>query len=100
MSILTDLFDAQLAVLESDLAKDLIPSVQKSVNLIASNPTVLNVVAQAEAIVINAQAEAPQLVQDEIKALAGWVNSKLQQLAAKAPASPAAASTAAATKPA
>lgn len=84
MSILTDLFDAQLAVLESDVAKDLVPVIQKAVNSMAANPTALNVVAQAELVVISAKAELPKLAQDEIQALATWVNNKLQQLASKA----------------
>jgi hypothetical protein len=89
MSILTDLFDAQLAVLKSDLAKTLIPQIQQANNLIASNPTELNLLAQAEAIVVNAQADAPGILQDEIKALAQWLNSQLQQLANPPPAPPA-----------
>jgi hypothetical protein len=85
MSLLTDLFDAQLAVLESDVAKDLLPTIQKSVNSIAANPTVLNVLAQADLIAVSARAELPKVAQDEIQSLATWVNNKLQQLAAKAP---------------
>lgn len=85
MSLLSDLFDAQLAVLESDAAKDLLPVVQKSINSIAANPTVLNVLAQADLIAVTARAELPKLAQDEIQSLANWVNLKLQQLAAKAP---------------
>ncbi|MGH8217321.1 MAG: hypothetical protein ACREUT_01940 [Steroidobacteraceae bacterium] len=87
MSILTDLFDAQLAVLKSDLAKALVPLIQQKNNLIAANPTILNVIAQAEAIVVEAKAEAPQIMQDEIKALAQWVNIELQALANPPPAS-------------
>jgi len=86
MSLLTDLFDAQLAVLKSDLSKDLIPVIQQKNNLIAANPTVINVIAQAEAIVVEAKAEAPQVLQDEIKALAQWVNTELQQFANPPPA--------------
>ena len=90
MSILTDLFDAQLAVLKSDFATDLVPTLQKANNLIAANPTTLNVVAQANAIVAAAIAEGPKVLQDEIKALSAWVNTQLQQLATPTPA-PAAA---------
>jgi len=86
MSLLTDLFDAQIAVLKSDLAKTLIPQIQNANNLIAANPTIINVVAQADGIVAAATADAPGIMQDEIKALATWVNSQLQQLAAPPPA--------------
>lgn len=86
MSILTDLFDAQLAVLKSDLAKTLVPQIQQANNLIASNPTELNLVAQAQAIVVNAEADAPGILQDELKALASWVNTQLQVLANPPPA--------------
>lgn len=84
MSLLTDLFDAQLAVIKSDLAADVIPAIQKANNLIAANPTVINLIAQANQILVTAEAELPKLGQDEIKALSLWVNSKLQQLAAPA----------------
>lgn len=86
MSLLTDLFDSQLAILKSDFAADIVPAIQKANNLIAANPTVLNVIAQASSILVSAESELPKLGQDEIKALAVWVNSKLQQLAAPAPA--------------
>lgn len=85
MSILSDLFKAQMAIVKSDLAKDVIPEVQQANNLIASNPTILNVIAQAQKIVVDVKAEAPQLLQDEIKELAQFVNSELQKLAAPAP---------------
>lgn len=88
MSLLTDLFDAQLAVLKSDLKADLVPVIQQANNLIASNPTVLNLVAQAQKVVVEAMAEGPKVGQDEIKALATWVNTQLQDLASP-PATPA-----------
>jgi hypothetical protein len=86
MSLLTDLFDAQLAVLKSDIAKDLIPQIQTAVNNIASNPTLLNVVAQADVIAAAAIGAAPGILQDELKALAGWVNVELTRLANPPPA--------------
>lgn len=81
MSILTDLFDAQLAVLQSDFKEDLLPIIQQANNLIASNPTELNIVAQAAKILQDVIAEGPKLGQDEIKSLTAWVNSQLQRLA-------------------
>lgn len=88
MSLLTDLFAAQLAVLKSDVAKTLVPQIQTAVNNIASNPTALNVVAQADYIVASAVADAPGILQDELKALSGWVQTELQQLANPPPAKP------------
>lgn len=82
MSLLTDLFDAQLAVLKSDFKADLLPMLQKSVNLFASNPTEINLVAQATQILATGAAELPKLGQDELQALAQWVNNRLQQLVA------------------
>jgi len=84
MSILTDLFDAQLAILKSDVATDLIPAIQKANNLIASNPTELNLIAQANAILVVIVADLPKIGQDEVKALTTWVNNRLQTLAAPA----------------
>lgn len=86
MSLLTDLFDAQLAVLKSDLKAQLIPQIQTANNNIASNPTLLNLVAQADGIVANTIADAPGILQDEIKALAAWVNTQLTELANPPPA--------------
>jgi len=84
MSILTDLFDAQLAILKSDVATDLIPAIQKANNLIASNPTELNLIAQANAILVVIVADLPKIGQDEVKALTTWVNNRLQTLTAPA----------------
>jgi hypothetical protein len=81
MSLLTDLFDAQLAVLKSDFSTDIVPVLQKSTNLLASNPTELNLVAQATQILATGATELPKLGQDELKALAQWVNAQLQRLA-------------------
>jgi len=89
MSLLTDLFDAQLAVLKSDFKTDLVPAIQQANNLIAANPTVLNLVAQAQKVLVDAMAEGPKVGQDEIKALATWVNTQLQDLASPPPATPA-----------
>jgi hypothetical protein len=86
MSLLTDLFDAQLAVLKSDVAKELVPQIQIAVNNIASNPTLLNVVAQADVIAADLIGAAPGILQDELKALAAWVNVQLNQLANPPPA--------------
>ena len=86
MSLLTDLFDAQLAVLKSDVAKTLIPELQTAFNNIASNPTALNVVAQADGIAADAVVAGPGILQDELKALAQWVNTQLQDLANPPPA--------------
>ena len=99
MSLLSDLFDAQLAVLKSDLAKDLIPKIQTANNLIAANPTLINVVAQGQSILTALISEGPTAMQDEIKALAQWINGELQQLAAPpAATSVSAAATAAPAK--
>jgi hypothetical protein len=96
MSLLTDLFDAQLAVLKSDVAKTLIPQIQAANNNIASNPTILNLVAQADGIAADAIAAGPGILQDEAKALAQWVNTQLQDLANPPPAPAPAPATAAA----
>lgn len=85
MSLITDLLDAQLAILKSDFAKDLLAPIQQANNLIASNPTELNAVAQGGKILSLLIAEGPTALQDEAKGLATWMNAKLQQLAAPAP---------------
>jgi hypothetical protein len=87
MSLLTDLLDAQVAILESDIKTDLVPLVQQSNNLIASNPTVANVVLQGQRMLVNLIAEGPKVAQDEVKELASWVNTKLEAWAAPPPAS-------------
>lgn len=89
MSLITDLLDAQLAIIKSDFAKDLLAPIQQANNLIASNPTELNALAQGQKILALLIAEAPNVLQDETKGLATWLNSKLQQLANPAPATPA-----------
>lgn len=89
MSLLSDYADSFLAVLESDAAATLIPMLQKTNNSIAANPTVLNGIAQFNQLVFEAQAEAPAVVQDELKELALFVNTRLQLLASKAPIKPA-----------
>lgn len=87
MSLITDLLEAQLAIIKSDFAKDLLGPIQQANNLIASNPTELNAVAQGGKILAVLIAEGPTVLQDEVKGLATWMNSKLQQLAT--PAKPA-----------
>jgi hypothetical protein len=89
MSLITDLLDAQLAILRSDFAKDLLTPIQQANNLIASNPTELNTIAQGQKILADLIAEGPTVLQDEVKELATWLNTELQQLAAP-PAIPAA----------
>lgn len=89
MSLLSDLFAAQLAILKSDLANDVVPTIQKANNLIAANPTIINVLAQAQSVQVQLLAEAPQIAQDEIKGLATWLNNELQQLAAPPAPAPA-----------
>lgn len=86
MSVLTDLFDAQLAVLKSDIAKEVLPAIQTAANNIASNPTLINVVAQADGVVNALITNAPGILQDELKALASWVNTQLTALANPPPA--------------
>lgn len=86
MSLITDLLDAQLAILKSDFAKDLLAPIQQANNLIASNPTELNAIAQGGKILQDIVAEGPTVLQDEAKGLATWLNSKLQQLANPTPA--------------
>lgn len=82
MSLISDLFAAQLAIVKSDFAKDLLIPIQQANNLIAANPTALNAVAQGQKILTLLIAEGPTLLQDEVKQLANWVNQELQQLAA------------------
>ena len=86
MSLITDLLDAQLAILRSDFAKDLLAPIQQANNLIASNPTELKTIAQGQKILADLIAEGPTVLQDEAKGLATWLNSQLQQLANPAPA--------------
>lgn len=86
MSLITDLLDAQLAIIRSDFAKDLLIPIQQANNLIASNPTELNALAQGQKILADLIAEGPTVLQDETKGLATWLNTQLQQLANPAPA--------------
>ena len=90
MSVIADLLDAQLAIIKSDFAKDLLAPIQQANNLIAANPTELNALAQGQKILALLIAEGPTVLQDEVKGLANWLNGKLQQLAAP-PATPPAA---------
>jgi len=95
MSLLTDLLDAQLAILKSDLKTDLVPVAQQVNNMIAANPTVANVLAQGGKLLVDLIAEGPKVGQDELKGLAEWLNTKLQEFAAPtAPPAPPAASSA------
>jgi hypothetical protein len=87
VSLITDLLDAQLAILKSDFAKDLLVPIQQANNLIASNPTEINLIAQGGKILQDIIAEGPTVLQDEAKGLATWMNTQLQQLAAP-PAAP------------
>lgn len=81
MSLITDLLDAQLAIIKSDFAKDLLIPIQQANNLIASNPTELNALAQGGKILQDMIAEGPTVMQDEVKGLATWLNARLQALA-------------------
>lgn len=84
MSLITDLLDAQLAIVKSDFAKDLLTPIQQANNLIASNPTEINAIAQGQKILTDLIAEGPTVLQDEVKALATWLNTRLQTLATPA----------------
>lgn len=86
MSAFTDLFNAQKAILLSDIRNEALPILQKAANLLASNPTRLNLIAQAMSVVAQLQALAPGVAQDELKALTAWVNTELQDLANPPPA--------------
>jgi hypothetical protein len=99
VSLITDLLDAQLAILRSDFKNDLLPPIQQANNLIASNPTEINLIAQGGKILQDIMAEGPTVLQDEAKGLATWLNGQLQQLANPPPAPVAPAATPAA-KPA
>jgi len=90
MSVIADLLDAQLAIIKSDFAKDLLAPIQQANNLIAANPTELNALAQGQKILALLIAEGPTVLQDEVKGLANWLNGKLQQLAAPPTTPPAA----------
>lgn len=81
MSLITDLLDAQLAIVKSDFARDLLAPIQQANNLIASNPTEINAIAQGQKILTDLIAEGPTVLQDEVKALATWLNTRLQTLA-------------------
>lgn len=84
-SILTDLFAALAAVLKSDLRTQALPQIQQAMNLIAANPTMLNLLAQADALRANLASDVPGILQDELKALDTFVTNELQQLAAPPP---------------
>lgn len=89
-TVLDSFFKAELAVLKSDFVKDVVPILQTANNIVASNPTVLNLIAQVQSVKVQIMALEPQVLQDEIKALDVWLAAELNALANPPPPPPAA----------